>query len=124
MMVEESRKYSGVDQIEDITELARLICPSVVNLRIENLGEEGPILQIVEDKLHCFAVDDAAAPKCDCMNNQADRQNICRRDRNRSREMTDANSERVKLIGTCHGVNAGRFGKRTQLSVERLPDGC
>src|SRR2546429_9693238 len=111
MMVEESRKYSGVDQIEDITELARLICPPVVNLRIENLGEEGPILQIVEDKLHCFAVDDAAAPKCDCMNNQADRQNICRRDRNRSREMTDATGERLTLIGTFNGGMGGRFGK-------------
>src|SRR5437667_10987157 len=97
MMVEESRKYSGVDQIEDITELARLICPPVVNLRIENLGEEGPILQIVEDKLHCFAVADAAAPKCDCMNNQADRQNIWCRDQNRSTASTDDNRHTATL---------------------------
>src|SRR5207244_13516223 len=117
MRVEESRKYSGVDQIEDITELARLICPPVVNLRIENLGEDGPILQIVEDKLHCFAVDDAAAPKCDCMNNQAYRKNICRRDQNRSREMNDSQSERVQLNGNCNDVNAGRLGHREKGQV-------
>src|SRR5437879_7508730 len=98
MMVEESRKYSGVDQIEDITELARLICPPVVNLRMENLGEEGPIRQIVEDKLHCFAFDDPAAPKGDGMSNQADRKNKCSPDQNRAREKNDPNRERVKLI--------------------------
>src|SRR6266576_2156817 len=116
-MVEQGRKYSGVDQVEGITELARL-----VRTPVDNLGEEGPLLQIVEDKLHCFAVDDASAPKCDCMNNQSDRQNICRPDQNRAREMTDANGERMKLIRTCHDMNAGRIGKRAQLSVERLPD--
>jgi hypothetical protein len=38
--------------------------------------------------------------------------------------MTDANSERVKLTRICHNVNAGRIGKRAQLSVERLPADC
>lgn len=79
-MVEQSRKYSGVDQIEDITKLASLIRAPVVDLRIENLGEEGSILQIVKNKLHRFAVDDAATPKGDGANNQRDRQEIRRRD--------------------------------------------
>ena len=79
-MVEQSRKYSGVDQIENITELASLIRPPVVDLRVENLGEQGPILQIVKNKLHRFAVDNAATPKGDGANNQRDRQEKRRRD--------------------------------------------
>jgi len=79
-MVEESGKHSGVDPIEDITELASLIRAPVVDLRIENLGEEGPFLQIVKNKLHRFAVDDAVTPKGDGANKERDRQEARRRD--------------------------------------------
>src|SRR2546421_11094324 len=99
-MIEESGKHSGIDPIEHITELARLIRAPIVDLGIENLGEERPFLQIVKNKLHRFAVDNAVTPKGDSANNQRDRQQKCPRDQNWPGVTTDSKNERMKRLRT------------------------
>jgi hypothetical protein len=54
---------AGVDQIEKITELTRLITPPIVEIGIENLRNNRPTIQVIQNKRHRFDVDNAATPK-------------------------------------------------------------
>ena len=74
MSIQEPSKKSGVDYVENVAELAGLKWAPIVVLRIENLGEERPLLQIIENELGCFTVNNTVTPEGDGMNNERDRQ--------------------------------------------------